>query len=89
MGERWEAGRDRGGSRLPLDNVGGIAYILSMKNAKRPDPSTADRIEYVTSDELRARGGWAAALWSRILDVQGWYSYTEQPSGTKVLLIAK
>ena len=60
-----------------------------MKTAKQPDPSTADRVEYVTARELRQRGSWAAALWAPIIERQGWYSYTEHPSGTKVLLIAK
>ena len=53
-----------------------------------PNPSTADRVEHVTPAELRARGGWFA-MWARVLEINGWYGYTEHPSGTKVLLIAK
>jgi hypothetical protein len=55
---------------------------------QHPDPSSADRVEHVTPAELRARGGWSA-MFARVLEVQGWYGYTEHPSGAKVLLLAK
>jgi hypothetical protein len=56
---------------------------------KQPDPKTADRVEYVTADEMAARGGMLGRLASALIRHQGWYSYTEHPSGRKVLLIAR
>jgi hypothetical protein len=61
-----------------------------MKNtAAAPDKSTADEVRHLTVAEAESLGGILGRIAAGMLRAQGWYSYTEHPSGTKVLLIAK